>query len=114
MVAPFKPHLARLTEIRVNRYCEFIGPEIAQIIEEAIDRYMETKQQLELDSQLAKGLQQPLDVPDADAVEDTFCLDFAQESKVDRRDGDQHLLAAAFCSGRALQRLKFAHESFAS
>ncbi len=56
---------------------------------------METKQQPELDShlakslqqlldfplnpQLAKGLQQLLDVPDADAVEDTFCLDFARE-----------------------------------
>ena len=49
MIAPFKPHLAGLTEIRVNRDCEFIRPGIAQIIEEAIDGYMETKQQLELD-----------------------------------------------------------------
>jgi hypothetical protein len=73
----------------------FLGPEIAQIIEEAIDGYMETKRQPELDShlakslqqlldfplhpQLAKGLQQLLDVPDADAVEDTFCLYFARE-----------------------------------
>jgi hypothetical protein len=37
MVAPFKPHLAGLTEIQVNRDYEFFGPEIAQIIEEAID-----------------------------------------------------------------------------
>jgi hypothetical protein len=48
-----------------------LDPQLAKILQQLLD--------FPVNPQLAKGLQQLLGVPDADAVEDTFCLHFARE-----------------------------------
>ncbi len=48
----------------------------AVLYKKLIGLKLELEDLAELDPQLAKSLQQLLDFPDADAVEDTFCLDF--------------------------------------